>query len=853
MRYICTFLILIASVSGIAQTQFMGKVIDDSSHKGIGWVSVVAENSAHKPVAFTQTKENGTFTLNVPAEKECSFITFSMVGFSKETLAANQFSNGQIVKLKESQLMLKEVKVTSNRLNRHKDTLTYSVAGFRQKQDRSIADVIAKMPGLEVQANGTIKYQGKAIGNFYVEGMDLMGSNYSLASENLQAVKVKEVQVLTNHQRIQALHNVEFSDHAALNLVLEEDAKNTWMGVLEVGAGATLQQSPAERLLRDGRLMAMMFGGKMQTISMYKWNNMGKDITNEIKDLTNTGRSIGDVRHMTAGIGMETPDLSQKHYLMNDSRLLATNWLRKTAQGATLRLQISGCLDETIGQRAVQTTYNDLMGGTIINEETHGKRNSSEWKGQLKYEKNDTSLFVSQVLSGYIDFNRSRGETFLNATSVLQKSEPHKQWINWTSQVVKPLRNNRILQFNASAGYSYMPGNLLLNDSTLQHIDQHATQATFNTQFRHKLFGRFYISYQAGVDYNEQRFTLTRERETPQSDQYRQLNGYLKPSLNLQYDLVRWTFNVPLRVVNRRLGDSNNTKIIVEPSTSIEYQLSSMLAFRASYAYNWRPSTLSDLTSVPVYTNYLSFTTGIGELYASETHRIGGRLEYTNPISGLFGTIDGTYTYLKKEPVYNNLLDGFVYHREATGEYRNRRLLTVSGRISKALGNMKSLIALSGSMTKTYSIAMLGGCRLPFRYDNYQMGVNFSFRPLQILSFEGKSSFQYLKQVSTSNHSFDSRGLRSFKHELKTFIMPGKWQIEIDNEIFHSNDHSVPFCHFSDVQVSYRTKKLEASLCINNVLGTKDYERQYVSNYSTTYMISRLRPRDFLAKISVDI
>ena len=75
----------------------------------------------------------------------------------------------------EAETKLKEVVVKSHRLKQSSDTLIYSVAGFRQKQDRSIADVIAKMPGLEVNPNGVITFQGTAINKFYIEGMDLMG------------------------------------------------------------------------------------------------------------------------------------------------------------------------------------------------------------------------------------------------------------------------------------------------------------------------------------------------------------------------------------------------------------------------------------------------------------------------------------------------------------------------------------------------------------------------------------------------------------------------------------------------------------------------------------------------------
>ncbi len=854
MRYLCTLLLLLFfSVESTAQYRFTGKVVDSASNKAVGWASVVAEDSAHKPLGFTQTKDDGTFSLTVPKGKNCSFISFSMIGYSKKTLPVGRFSNGQTISLNESSLELKEVKVTSKRLRKSNDTLTYSVAGFRQKQDRSIADVIAKMPGLEVTDNGTIKYQGKAISDFYIEGLDLMGSNYSLASENLNAMKVKDVQILTNHQRVQALRDVQFSDKAALNLVLEEDARNTWMGVLEAGSGMTLQESPAQRLLRDGRLMAMMFGGKAQTISMYKWNNTGKDISNEVKSLTSNLPTMDATNSMTSDIAIETPELGRNHYLMNDSHLLATNWLRKTSNHSTLRLQISGIIDQTLGHRETKTEYSDLMGATVVQEQVHGKRNRSEWKGEMKYETNDTNIFINNVLSGYIDFNKGFAESKLNETSVRQQSEPQKKWINWNSQIVKTLWHDQMLQLNASAGYSYMPGNLMLQEGTIQHINQHATQAAFNALFRHKLFGGVYVAYQAGMDYTDQRFELIRGGEPRQDDSYQQLSAYLTPSMNLTRHSMKWTLRMPLRIVNRHLGNIGDTRVVAEPSINMEYQMSSMLTARASYAYNWQPSMLTELTSVPIYTNYLSYTTGIGELYASENHRGSMRLEYTNAVNGLFGNIEAAYTYIKKEPVYRSSLDGLMFHRATTNEYRNRSSWLINGRVSKALPYMKLMIALDGIMVINNSTVMIGGRQLPYRNDNLKAGVSASFRPMQLLSFEAKSSLLYAKHVSTSNHAFDSRAVCSFKHELKLFVLPDKWQIELDNEFYRSHDHSVPFCHFADIRVSYRAKKLEAGLSLENIFGTKNYERQYVSNYATTCMVSRLRPREVLAKVSFDL
>lgn len=72
------------------------------------------------------------------------------------------------------------------------------------------------------------------------------------------------------------LRGRSFSDQAALNIVLADDAKEVWQGTVEAGTGSSLQKPG--HWLGDARLTAMRFAHKLQSISIYKFNNTGKDI-----------------------------------------------------------------------------------------------------------------------------------------------------------------------------------------------------------------------------------------------------------------------------------------------------------------------------------------------------------------------------------------------------------------------------------------------------------------------------------------------------------------------------------------------------------------------------------------------
>ena len=57
------------------------------------------------------------------------------------------------------------------------DTLKFNISAFVGKGDVSLEDALRKVPGITVSNDGTIKYNGKSISNFYVEGLEMMNGN----------------------------------------------------------------------------------------------------------------------------------------------------------------------------------------------------------------------------------------------------------------------------------------------------------------------------------------------------------------------------------------------------------------------------------------------------------------------------------------------------------------------------------------------------------------------------------------------------------------------------------------------------------------------------------------------------
>jgi hypothetical protein len=178
------------------------------------------------------------------------------------------------------------------------------------------------MPGIEVNTDGTILYQGNAINKFYVNGKDLMEGGYGTINNSLPKDAVQKVEVLENHQPVKILQDKVPSDQAAINIKLKNSVTMTGR---EVGVGG----SP---LLWNVKLTPMFFGQKSQWVVNYKSNNTGEQVENEgnILSFGNRfeGRRINATQNDWLNVeNASTPNLPVKRYLMNSVHYVSANYL----------------------------------------------------------------------------------------------------------------------------------------------------------------------------------------------------------------------------------------------------------------------------------------------------------------------------------------------------------------------------------------------------------------------------------------------------------------------------------------------------------------------------------------------
>lgn len=174
-------------------------------------------------LAYSYSQPDGSFILECPQGPQQEFLlTTSPLGYEPYRQKIPAQTQQTEILLKESSLTLREVKVISSPIRRQGDTISYYMSNFHRPQDRNLADVLARMPGIHVQSDGRVQYDGKPINRFYIEDMNLLGERYSLATQNLSPSDIAAVQVYENHEPIKMLRDRSQTEQAALNIKLKD-------------------------------------------------------------------------------------------------------------------------------------------------------------------------------------------------------------------------------------------------------------------------------------------------------------------------------------------------------------------------------------------------------------------------------------------------------------------------------------------------------------------------------------------------------------------------------------------------------------------------------------------------------
>ena len=241
MKYLRLAILLFISSFSYSQSVKLEGIVSDNKNIALEMVNVMAVNKATKAMdSYAITNDKGKYSLSLKPNTSYS-IKISFLGLQSreiEIVTTTQSMNKNVV-LEEGAVELDGVEIIREMpVSIKGDTIVYNADSFKSGTERKLEDVLKKLPGVEVNADGEIEVEGKKVSKLMVEGKDFFDGDTKLGVKNIPADAIDKIQVLRNFNENSILKGVENNDeNVAMNIKLKSGKKNFWFGDITGGIG----------------------------------------------------------------------------------------------------------------------------------------------------------------------------------------------------------------------------------------------------------------------------------------------------------------------------------------------------------------------------------------------------------------------------------------------------------------------------------------------------------------------------------------------------------------------------------------------------------------------------------------
>ncbi len=849
-----------------SQTVISGRLADTAGEP-IPNVSVLVHNIGSDLImayGFSDIDGNYEISFNLPADS--LDIKTNSSFYEKITKRITNTSQTIDFVLKEEVYELKGVTVMARSIEKTGDTVEYFVDSFVGLEDKSIEDVLKKMPGIEVEGNGQILYQGLPIQKFYVEGMDLMDGQYATISKNLPHQSVASVEIYENHQPIQLLQDRIETDRASLNIKLSKDVTVTGSG--EVGIGAY-------PLLWNANVTPMLFSEKVQMVASLQSNNIGNDLlsNNMISYYQDADEEAPDADEELSIISSPIPLIEKSRYLDNTSHLVNFNILAPISKTTQMRVNLSYINDLQKQNSSQQNTYflpNDTISYT---ENINNKIYDSYLKGDVAIDRNDKKAYVKDKIEFSKRWNKSYGYVLNNDENINQILNNQAMSVANDLRVLFPV-GKHLLDFVSYNSYDNLPESLNVEPGVFEEIfnvgkpyqktSQHFDKERFFTNEALSgifTFGNIIVSSKLGISHYQNKvktnLAIFPHENLPGYTSFRNdvNHTYTKPYLSsrLEYKLRRATFvlDLPLSLnhatTNNREEKQELTKVFLNPKLSFKYEFNNMFKINASGQYEQNIDNFENYYDNPVLSDYQSLFTMTAPMSVSDLTRANVRFTFNQPFYAINSSLSYTYQHRNSDIIYKYDIDenGASYlqmiESPNTSDYH-----VINLNVKKFISVIKTTIGLKANLLHNTRHNILNGSLVENK------NISASIMPNMMVTIKHWAHFNYsfnFNNIQTFSEDVKKSDVNYLRHYCKLNIFPHRDHlITLNSEIYsHLGENYVYFD--ASYQYSIPKYKLDFELKCNNIFNNKLYVSYYSGAFSIVESIYEIRPMEIFLSV----
>ena len=794
-RLLYIILYIALAVHASAQVKVTGRVID-LQNKPVSDV-IVKLVSVSKTLAFTSSNAKGEYSLELKSAPSGEVtLQFTHISYEKEserlTLKQSGITNPLQRKvdmiLTPKSISLKEVTVKPDPLRQRGDTLTHNLASFLGKGDVTLEDGLKRLPGVDVAQSGAISYMGKPISQFNIEGLDLLGGKYNLATRNIPADYVTNVEIVRNHHSRRVERDVP-SNEVSMNIKLSKKAKLKPFGQEEAGAG--YMEDGNDRLQALLGVTGMMFTEKFQTICSLKGGNYKGFARADMIDHFGGSDVTTPATSLFGGFDGGAPP--QGEYLYQRNGMATLNGIQKLDSATTVKVNADYSYHRATHDIGQSSTYLSGDGSYVtVSEQTSPLTKVHLPKLTMNYLKNADRVYLSEtfVLKG--KFEQNEGDVLANQQLVEQRRKTSSFEVGndlfWMGRTEKGTRRH----VNASVAFRRTP-TLRLSFSLTPSpsptgegsqsptaYDQTAQSSTLTmnvgSSFNIPIGKTFRLNLPVRVNAMYDDVETYRVATGDQND----IRGWsFTPSVNPGFEIHsrnrRFYLSAGLGAALKGLyyNKLNYTKPVLNPSMGINYTFSANSKLQFSTGYTTQIGDMMTLLTEPMQVDYRTVRTSSGIIGESNTWHTSGDWKWQLPMQYFTLSLAASHSEGKRNTLYSQSVSGIDVSSSAL--QRDTRSRSTNFYVSSTK-NFPSLFAKLGAdatygfgdseqaITSTEGAADI----IKIRSNNYNLHGNAAVTPVPWLELRYDIRYGWLR----SCYSEESNTTTSLTHSGAVHVFP---------------------------------------------------------------------------------
>lgn len=875
MRKISTLFALFLAVFSWAQSSISGKILDEDG-KPIPSASVTVEEPGKDAIiAYSITNSKGEYKVTFTTLEQNVDLKIKAFNSKPSQKAVKNENQTQNFTLQPDATEIKEVKIKAKMITKKGDTISYDIKAFESKSDRTLSDVLKKIPGIDVNKDGTVLYQGEPINKFYVNGKDLMEGGYGTINNSLPTGAVSKVEVMENHQPVKILQDKVPSENAAINIRLKKSVTMTGRG--EVGVGM-------EPFLYNLKLTPMFFGQKNQWVVNYKTNNNGESVEREGNMLAFGSRWEGRRGQSAANYWLSVdkasvPSIPEKRYLMNNVHFFSANVLTNPFKGKDWELKAStsytnNAIDRNSQREVVYEQDTDFFKTGKVTTTESNNLYSNAAKGEIIITKNAKKGFFKNTTTWNGYWNEDRGNTSTRYNMAVPDPKLKDIFIDESLTAPTGIIKNSLSTIipwkeklvNFMSYLSYQKDRQTLSAEYenftdlgigFNRFDQRISSSTLTANHSGSVgfsYKRLTITPEVGLNlsFNDMNSKLYADRSLldikyQNRMKWNEINPYTQVGLNYKGKALNFSVNLPLNMYGidykdlLRNKDTEINKTVFEPTFYGSFDFASFWKLSGYGGLNYSFGDFGSVYDGSILTSPKSLNFRDSNLLP-ENRNINStaRLEYRNPLNNLFFNVRYSYNDAKKNIITKSrpFLSGAS---AVTLEFidNNSYTQTESAEIGKYFPKFKTNASVNFSNRDSNSFSILVDKN---NVDNYIESKNNS----QSLAFKFNNTYfswmslDYNISLNWNKNSDDYRNnvnkYSGWNHNLNLFLYPVENHTIglVWDDVTTSQGATNLRNSFYDLsyQYTWAKKKIDFEIKWLNIANKKLYE---TISYNTTY------------------